>query len=278
MSAWPPELPEEAFTRRVVSWLAARFPGSSFEFQDPLGLRIEHPDGSQRDARLDNLWRSYRVDAAGFPTVIEHYARAVEETLDPASRAPGLEDVVPLVRSLSWVREVHAALASHSADPKDEPVASPLVADLCIVLAFDREHGIQVLRREDMQELDREAGALLTRGLENLARRLPEPELRALQGVTMVSAGGNYESSLLLFDGLWMQLAGDLEGDLLAAAPTRDLVLFSDDARLGAREELRSVADALFAESSHPVSPALLRFTPRGWVAVDDPGEDEEES
>jgi uncharacterized protein YtpQ (UPF0354 family) len=60
---------------------------------------------------------------------------------------------------------------------------------------------------------------------ENLKRLLPKIERHGTGGVYMVTAGGDYEASLLLLDSIWSGGEMEVKGEVVVAIPTRDLLL-----------------------------------------------------
>jgi hypothetical protein len=95
-------------------------------------------------------------------------------------------------------------------------------------------------------------------------------------GVMKVQAGNDMEATLLVFDGFWDQhVRSHVQGDILVAAPRRDVVLIADSAvpsalavlREGAAEALERSTDA------HGLSAQVMRRTPGqpgGWCLLDE--------
>ena len=81
----------------------------------------------------------------------------------------------------------------------------------------------------------------------------------------MLTAGGDYKASLLLNMGIWGQLKGDVAGDLLAAAPCRDVVYYTGSEDGDGLAALANHVRRLLRVGSHRVSGAILRFTGEGW-------------
>jgi Uncharacterized protein conserved in bacteria len=62
--------------------------------------------------------------------------------------------------------------------------------------------------------------ALRSLAIANLKRLLPKIEMRRVGGVGLMSAGGNYEASLLLIDDIWSGGQVKVNGDIVVAIPT----------------------------------------------------------
>jgi hypothetical protein len=57
-------------------------------------------------------------------------------------------------------------------------------------------------------------------------------------------------------------------GELVVAAPARDLVLYVDGRPPGAREALAAIVADAHAKAARPLSTAILRWTAAGWVVA----------
>lgn len=105
--------------------------------------------------------------------------------------------------------------------------------------------------------------------VKNLKGLLPGVGLEGRDGLYMLSAGGEYEASLLLVEDLWRgeEIAPKVKGEVVVAVPARDLLLVTgslDEAGLG---KLRTLVQRVLAEGTSTLSGDLLvwrggRFVP----------------
>jgi uncharacterized protein YtpQ (UPF0354 family) len=84
----------------------------------------------------------------------------------------------------------------------------------------------------------------------------------------MVTAGTNYTASLLLFDELWSELAGHVAGQLVAAVPSRDVLLVTGSNSASGIAAVRAQALAVEKSGSYAISQTLLLRQDDGWVAL----------
>jgi uncharacterized protein YtpQ (UPF0354 family) len=96
--------------------------------------------------------------------------------------------------------------------------------------------------------------------VENLKRLLPKIEVHAGPLVSMVTAGGNYEASLLLFDELWSNGPIRVEGDFVVAVPARDVLLVTGSRNLAGIAKLRELAVKMVRESSYHLTDQLFVY------------------
>jgi hypothetical protein len=146
--------------------------------------------------------------------------------------------------------------------PADQrPVCERLaedVDDLGVFYAFDNPHNFVYLSPSKCEELGIGLGDLRALAVENLRRRRKQFEAHTGATCAMVVVDGDLEASLLVADDLWdANLAGPLEqvraakypGELVVAAPARDLLLLTGSDTPGGVEELRAIVAETWADS-----------------------------
>ena len=107
--------------------------------------------------------------------------------------------------------------------PPQELVAEPLNGDLVVVYAENRLGALRILSsRDDVGDRTRLRDAALT----NLSRLLPKIEIRpGSDGVLLISAGGEFDASLLLAGNLWSGGQVKVDGDIVVAVPAKDVLI-----------------------------------------------------
>jgi uncharacterized protein YtpQ (UPF0354 family) len=100
----------------------------------------------------------------------------------------------------------------------------------------------------------------------NLRGVLPQIE-RHGDGSTyyMLTAGGDYEASLLLLDDLWQQQEPIVKGDLVAAVPARDVLLFTGSGFNVGLRELQAAVERVSMNGSYLISKTLLVRRDNAW-------------
>jgi uncharacterized protein YtpQ (UPF0354 family) len=174
-----------------------------------------------------------------------------------------LQTIVPVVKAIEF-ESASARQIELAAD--DAPIAEEFVADLLIMYAEDQPDVFRFISARRLRELGLTREELHAQALLNLPHRPPKIEIHGQAPKQMVVAGGNFEAAMLLYGDLWEQVGRTLSGDILAVAPARDLLFFSDSAWPGAREFLNDVANRDLADKSHALSRCILRRTDGKWV------------
>jgi uncharacterized protein YtpQ (UPF0354 family) len=145
--------------------------------------------------------------------------------------------------------------------PADQmPVVERLledVDDLGVFYAFDNPDSFAYVSPSKCAELGIGLGDLRALAVDNLRRRREQFEVHTGATHAMVVVDGDLEASLLVADDLWdASLAGPLEqfraeysGELVVAAPARDLLLLTGADTRGGVEALRAIMAETWANS-----------------------------
>lgn len=149
--------------------------------------------------------------------------------------------------------------------PNDSPVERKLVADLMIFYAFDLETHFQIVANRDLLRLGVSKDELHDRALDNL--RALKLEVRAHEGanVIMLTAGGNYEATLILLPEIWESIAPMVSGQIVASVPARDVVFVTGDSTNENLGELRRCTSKAIEHADKPLSRCFLRWNGTRW-------------
>jgi len=120
-----------------------------------------------------------------------------------------------------------------------------------------------------MKELEIEPTDLPSLARSNLKRILPEIEQHGEGPWYLLTAGGDYAASLLLFDDVWNTLSRSVEGDVVAAVPSRDVVLFTGVRSKDGIEWIKRKAHEIHEGGDHVVSQTLFRRVSGAWKVFD---------
>lgn len=139
----------------------------------------------------------------------------------------------------------------------EEPVRDPFAGDLYVTYALEHadENGrrYEHVARRHCAELGVEPGELRARAVLNLRDRRPELGLNWYPDVRAVTVAlGGLEASLLLDDGFLDKLAQDVEGDLVVAAPARDVFVASGTGHPEGVDKLRWAVAQVWARDADP--------------------------
>lgn len=246
-------LPPQEFTARFGAALQKQVPGSKVVTKDALTISIGLKDGQSADLSLDRVYQSYRADPARFDVLVGLFAKALVQADQKAKTTLDRTRIVPVIRTSAWLSKLRETLRPQGM----EPLFAPFSGELAVVYAEDGTGGMRYLTsRDDVGE----RAALHRLALENLQRVLPKIEVRpGRDGLLVVSAGGNYESSLLLFEDIWSGGQFEVAGDIVVGVPARDVLLVTGSRNRKGLKAMRAVAEE-FARGEHALSAGLLVY------------------
>jgi uncharacterized protein YtpQ (UPF0354 family) len=132
--------------------------------------------------------------------------------------------IIPVLKPRLWVDGVlQAQRTQTTAAQSPEFLTEPFNMELTVVYAEDLPSTTHFLMGRD-EVGDR--AQLRNLALGNLRRLLPEIEMQPDgDGIFRISAGGVYETSLLLVDAIWSSGQLKVDGDIVVAVPDRGVLL-----------------------------------------------------
>jgi len=83
--------------------------------------------------------------------------------------------------------------------------------------------------------------------------------------VSIVSAGDDYTSGLLLADDIWTGGEIKVKGDIVVAIPARDMIMVTGS-RSSMLKNFRAMAADLYAKGPHSLSDALFVYRNKRFV------------
>jgi uncharacterized protein YtpQ (UPF0354 family) len=249
-----PLLKREELFYLFAEALKARFTLRKVSFQSPDRLDVESVDGLNLKVFLENLWIQCRNSTEPRSDVFERHLAALESVMAPQTVSAGKDNVVPIIKDDEYL-----------AEGGESVVKEHLSGDIWVVYALDLPKATHTLTESIMKELEIEARDLRSLALSNLRRILPEVEQHGDGPWYMLTAGGDYTASLLLFDDVWNNLSQSVEGDIVAAVPSRDIVLFTGARSKDGIDCIRRKAREIHEGGDHVVSQTLFRRVSGEW-------------
>jgi uncharacterized protein YtpQ (UPF0354 family) len=246
-------LSPRVFTEKVAAGLAARLPNYKFTVTGEFDIARKDPDGGEATVRTRNFYDDYKRDAANLDEIVDLMATATTSNccggkLDPAR-------IVPVIKDRAWLDDNRPALKVKGRDL--DFIFEDFNNELVIVYAEDTEHTMRYLTsNEDIG--DRKD--LRARAVDNLARLLPKIEKMAMGGFSMMSAGGDYEASLLLFDDMWRDGQIKVHGDIVVAVPAKDMLMVVGSKDRKAIALMRKLATEEVAKSRYRLTDTLFIY------------------
>jgi uncharacterized protein YtpQ (UPF0354 family) len=242
-------------------------------------IEIEHVGGLElrvNDSHrtfLDNAYKDYTRDPDDLAGILERYCSSALETIRLADADDDTVDpdrIVPIVKDAGYPQEVTKSMIEAGADPdKVMTMVWESINDRLLALfAVDTERSIHYLDEDSVNDLDIPRDELLERAVANLLALLPDIQIHGDDGLYMVTAGGTYEASMLLVEGMWTKENFDVWGQIVVAAPARDLVLVTGSEDTQNLAKLSAIAEEVVAESSYRLCADLFVHQDGSWLPL----------
>jgi uncharacterized protein YtpQ (UPF0354 family) len=250
------------FTAEVADMFRKSAPAVKVEIVKDLQLKITTPANRESTAYLDNAYGTYKLDPNAKDAVIKRFVTAGVETVGRMQSPESLDvnRIVPVVKDRAWLKEMGKVLLSRGAKEMPENVYDDLNADLVVLYAEDTPRNIRYLEVKDLEQAHIDRKELRRLACANLQRLLPKIDRRGANGIYMVTAGGDYEASLLLFDSMWNDFKQHVKGDVVVAIPARDLLIVTGSEDPVGLDKMRQMVAHAFTNASYRLTSQLFVY------------------
>jgi uncharacterized protein YtpQ (UPF0354 family) len=250
-------LTPRGFTERVARAVLAAMPSAKVAVNGDLQFAVRFGNGASASADLAKAYKSYEREPQHLDDIVQAQVTALLEAGGDANGLPKLDRtrIVPIIKDRPWFEAMQRRGREQA--PPAELVAEPLNSDLVVVYAENRLGALRILSsRDDVGDRTRLREASLT----NLSRLLPKIEIRpGADGVLLITAGGEFDASLLLADNLWSGGQVKVDGDIVVAVPAKDVLIATGSHNAAGLARLRAAA-AKFASGPNGLTTALFVY------------------
>lgn len=259
-----PGMTRAEFTEEVARRVRIAAPGVDVQVAAELELGINATDDGGNRAFLDNAYQMYLgASERDRSDLIDRFVRSFAEATKGLERSR--DAIIPIVKDRGWLDEIRESMRRMGSEQVQDNLYEDLNDDLVVVYAIDTPSNIAYLSPDELEGLGVQREGLRALAVRNLRGLLPGIEVHRGELVSMVTADGNYEASLLLFADLWERERDRLRGEPVAAVPARDLLLFADSANADAVAQLRQLAAKMRAEASYALTDRLFVLREGQW-------------
>jgi uncharacterized protein YtpQ (UPF0354 family) len=254
----------DAFVARLVSV----DPSLSVTRGEDLVLRIDGGQPNEPSVFLYNAYKEYGQAPEDLDAILDSYVKSALETIHmTTNRMIDIDRIVPVIKDIGWLGEVRQSNieAGYPVDKLDY-YYEKLNDHLLIFYALDTERTINYLGRRDLENLGIAPGDMREHAAKNLNRLLPDIEIDDAGGIFLVTADGNYEASLLLFDSIWTRDNFNVQGEFVATVPSRDVLFVTGSRNLDGLEKLRKLAHTAVQKDGYSLTDQLFVRRDGKWL------------
>jgi len=246
----------EELSERFRQMLQVRYPAATMKPLGGFSYRIEGGGVKEITITLENLLRQTQgMDATAAEAFTQRWFFAMVHASDAADEVFP-EQIVPMIKDQLYLNEAS----------KVPIIKEHLAADLWIIYAIDYPTRMGTLSPDNLTKLGLVEEELRPLAIANLRKLLPSVE-KIGEGEWFAVSASDYTASLLLFDELWAELAGHIQGDVIVVVPVRDLILVTGSESATGIAAIRAKAAEIEQGGSYAISQTLLRRRDNGWIA-----------
>lgn len=248
------------FTDLYLAYLRQSAMEAQFDRIADLELKVKMADGASHSIFLDNAYNQYCNDPAQRDEILETYIHSFLEVTSNREAPIDPKRIVPVIKDRGWMEGIQETLRERGGNDQELPayVTDPYNSELAIFYAEDSPKNIRYLTEEAFAELHLDRATLREQAIGNLMDLINGYEVMGGDGLYMITAGGDYEASLLLVDQIWDAEAMPVDGEYVVAIPARDLLIVTGSGNTEAIERLRDMANESAASFSYSLTPVLF--------------------
>jgi uncharacterized protein YtpQ (UPF0354 family) len=267
------EEPRAGLAQKVEAKIKEIAPKFEVEIADPATLKVKTDKDLEATISLDNLKLACSSQPEGCPQMTDNFVEKIVGSLKTAQEAAELKP--EMIRAVLKNQEYMDGLVEvykQSPPEKREDnkiVSKKYISGLHIVYVIDSPGSMRQMSVGDMKEmkLDKEkVHALAMANMEKALGEIPKADAPELPGLFVVTAGDSYDSARFLLHKNWEKIAKEVEGDLVVAIPTRDLLFFTGSADENRVRVLTEMAKRVVEREPYSLTDKLFKWTPAGWV------------
>jgi len=246
------------FTKIYSDSLSARFPQAKFKIIDDSTIESSYNKNTIR-VSVDNAFKEYQSEPDSLETVLTRYLSVASEFYSPREKV-SQDRIVPIIKPISYLEDIKD-IANKMGGGKDvEGVYEKYNDQLIIAYAEDTKSSIRYLTHDDIKSLSINIDSLKSIATNNLDRLLTNIQGKGGNGVFMLTAGGDYEASVILLNNILTKESFPVNGDFVIAIPTRDVLLITGSNDPAGITKIKDAAKKTYETGSYQVSEYLYKW------------------
>ncbi|CAN5878403.1 hypothetical protein BH11VER1_BH11VER1_20500 [soil metagenome] len=245
------------YTKEYAATLLLKNPNLKVTIKGEMELAVFDENGKEVTAFLDNGYKEYVATPKDKELIIGKYIAAF---IEPRAQSAEIDTsrITPVIKDREWIAEIRAGMKERGAKDIPENVYEDLNHELVIVYAEDSPKNLRYLTPKDLESVNLKPSELRSLAVKNLKSIVPKIEVQGGNGIYMVTAGGDYEASLILFEALWDGIQIKVDGDYVIAIPSRDMLLITGSNNKEGIRRIRDLAIKTVAEAPYRLTSDLF--------------------
>lgn len=247
------KLTEKEFTAKFAKELTVAIKGIEIIAIENLEIKSKLGDSDEHRDFLDNCYQEYLREPKNIKPIFQKYINGCKAGYAP-KEAVNLNIILPIIKDQKFVNGLKAL----NIDFEKTHVFEKYNSELYIFYAEDKELSTNYITQEDFQQLAISLDDLREKAIENFSSQVVMKKYGG-DGYFMITAGGNYEASLLLLN-IWEKENFEVNGDIVIAIPARDMLLVTGSKDSKNLHKLYDVVQETLSTGNHLVSDKLFEL------------------
>ena len=245
-------LDETQFSERFTKQLIKKVKGLKIISINNLEIKSEFNEG-KHEHFLNNAYSEYINDPKLIKKIIEKYVNGTFAMFLP-KKLLDIERILPVIKDRRFVK----SLEDINADFEENHIYEFYNDELIVFYVEDRENSIHYISKDDLEEINFPIENLNEKAVENLSNNF-EKKRHGENGYFMLTADGNYESSLILLD-IWNHDNFLVDGNIVVGIPSRDVLLITGSKDSLNLHRLYDSVQNINETGDHIVSDKIFKF------------------
>lgn len=262
-----------AFTELFVKALRTKAPDAAVKRVGPLHLKVgkgqSGPGEGQYNVYLDNAFTLYRNDPESQDAIIGQYIAGLLEAMASPDVTTDVSRIVPVIKDAQYIADLRRSSKPGKGGTVWIPAYERLNRHLIVLYAEKRSRNMGFLTEKDLVTIGFSKKGRRARAVKNLQAILPKIKLYGRDGTYMLSAGGTYEASLLLFSRIWRSGKIKVKGEIVVSIPARDMLMATGSKDPKGLEKIKQIAAKVMQNEPYRLTDRLFVYRKKRFVAFD---------
>lgn len=249
------ELTQEEFAHLYLDSLIKRYPNIKFELGPDLTITSKKGELDYKQF-THNMFLAYQNEPDSISAIINRYGALAAEMLE--ERKPiVIDNIIPVIKPKEYLDDVKTLVS----EAKSFPMLTEKYNDqLIIMYAEDSKTSIRYLTEDDFNALAITKDSLKSIALKNFDTIVPDIQRHGDQGLFMLTAGGDYEASLILSSSIWTKENLPVDGEFIIAIPNRDMLLITGSNNKNGIDKIKKIVADSYHTGSYQISESLFKW------------------
>lgn len=246
-------LNETEFSQEFAKRLIRKVEGLKIHSINGLEIQTEFENSNEYKHFLNNCYSEYLREPEDIEEIIIKYLNTSDSLYKPKETL-SINNILPVIKDKRFIQSI----IEINPDFEKNHTYEKYNEELFIFYVEDTETNINYLTQEDFKALNIEQNELKKIAIENLSNSI-EIKKHGEKGYYMLTADGNYESSLVLLD-IWHKENFNVNGEIVIGIPSRDLLIITGKDDIENIKKLNKTIIEINDNGDHLVSEKLFEY------------------